>query len=194
MSREPKPAADVTQILLDVRAGHGSAAETLFPLVYQELRAMAAAFFCDQPRSHTLQPTALVHEAYVKLVDPGRVQARDRAQFFALAATVMRNILVDYARAKSREKRGGDRTRITLHEAVTPSPERTLDLLALDEALQCLAALDQRQARVVELRFFGGLSIEEAADVLGLSRATLTEEWRCARAFLSQQLRGNELP
>ncbi len=180
---------DVTKLLLSLRLGGGSAVEALFPLVYDELRALAASFFRDQPPGHTLEPTALVNEAYVRLVDPARIDARDRAQFFALAAKVMRSILIDHARAKDRQKRGGGRERITLAEALTPGHQpHTLELLALDEALDRLAELDERQARIIELRFFAGLSLEEMAEFLELSRATVSEELRCARAFLSRQL------
>ncbi len=180
----------VTRLLSEAAAGKPSAYDELFPLVYDQLRELASAFFRSQPGDHTLQPTALVHEAYLKLVDPPRAAApRDRAHFLALAARVMRQILVDHARTKGRDKRGGGRTRISLDQTPSASTGNVVDLLAVDEALAKLERLSERKARLVELRFFGGLSNEEAAEVLDVSRTTVSEDWRLARAWLSRELR-----
>lgn len=186
----PSPRAiEVTRLLAALGSGADAAEERLFPLVYEELRALAGAYFRNQPADHTLQPTALVHEAYLKLVRDADAAPRDRAHFLALAARVMRQILVDHARRRGRAKRGGEQLqRITLDHAALGANAQALDPLALEEALQKLAALGERKARLVELRFFGGLSEEEAADVLRISRATAAREWRFARAWLIQEL------
>ncbi|MBK8913337.1 MAG: sigma-70 family RNA polymerase sigma factor [Phycisphaerales bacterium] len=180
----------VTQILGAVAAGDGSAAGHLFEIVYEQLRGIAGSYFRHQRSDHTLQPTALVHEAYVKLIGGEEVQPRDRGHFFALAARVMRQILVDHARARGREKRGGDGSwqRLTLDGIALDDPQRPLDLLALEEALTRLAALNESHARLVELRFFGGLEEDEAAEVLGISRATASRAWRFVRAWLIREL------
>ncbi|QOJ15716.1 MAG: sigma-70 family RNA polymerase sigma factor [Planctomycetia bacterium] len=185
----PKP-HNVTQILGAVAGGDGSAAGQLFEIVYEQLRSIANAYFRHQRSDHTLQPTALVHEAYVKLIGGEEVQPRDRGHFFALAARVMRQILVDHARTRGREKRGGDGSwrRLTLDGIALDDPQRPLDLLALEEALQRLAALNDTHARLVELRFFGGLEEDEAAEVLGVSRATASRAWRFVRAWLIREL------
>ena len=187
----------VTQLLDEVDRGHTSAAEQLLPLVYDQLRALASSFFRRQRADHTLQPTALVHEAYAKLVGPagemsGEARWTSRAHFFAVAAKAMRQILANHARDRRAAKRGGDWHRVTLSEALTPSGERDLDLVALDEALEALAALDERQARIVELRFFAEMTVEEIAHVLGVSVSTVEREWRMARAWLSARLRRGE--
>jgi RNA polymerase sigma-70 factor (ECF subfamily) len=181
-----------TQCLHELSAGDRSAAERLFPLVYEELRALASASMKHEPIGHTLQPTAVVHEAFLRLIDQRKTDWRDRAHFMAIAAQAIRRVLIDYARRRQAAKRGGDRCRITLHEAVT-SNQREIDLAALDEALDRLAGLNDRQARVVELRFFGGLSIEEAAHVLDVSRATVVDDWTVARAWLSRELSADPL-
>jgi RNA polymerase sigma factor (TIGR02999 family) len=157
-------------------------------MVYDELRALAGSFMKRESAGHTLQPTAVVHEVYLKLIDQERADWRDRAHFMAVAAQAIRRVLIDHARHRHAAKRGGDRCRLTLDEAVAPAAARDVDFLAIDDALGRLAELHERQARVVELRFFGGLNIEEAAAVLGISRATVTDDWAVARAWLSREL------
>lgn len=166
----------------------GSAAAELLAIVYDELRSLASGFFRDQKPGHTLQPTALVHEAYLRLVDQS-IEWQNRNQFFVVAAKAMRSILVDHARTRGREKRGGSFKRIPLNEAdATPAMVDESTVLDIDEAMIRLAELDERKARLVELRFFGGLTSEQAADALGISRSTAAEEWRMARAWLYAQL------
>ena len=185
----------VTQILQDLSGGDEQAAARLLPLVYEELRALAASFFARQTPGHTLQPTALVHEAYVKLAGSD-VEWEGRAHFFAVAARAMRQILMNHARDKSAAKRGGGWGRITLDDAVTPpgSTSSEIDLLALDEALTGLGALSERQAQVVELRFFGGLTIAEAAHVLGVGTTTVEDDWHMAKAWLGRELKKGSTP
>ncbi|MBI5864161.1 MAG: sigma-70 family RNA polymerase sigma factor [Planctomycetes bacterium] len=183
-----------TRLLGDVVKGDPSAAARLLPLVYDELRSLAAAYFRRQPDDHTLQPTALVHEAYMRLVNHATAQWQDRAHFFAVAATAMRQILVNHALAQNAEKRGGGRTRIALAEDLAPTSQREFDPIALDEAIKKLAALDARKASVVDLRFFGGLSVDEAAVVLNVSKTTVEADWRLARAWLSKELSGGMTP
>lgn len=182
--------ADLTSFLNGLARGQPDAAGTLLPRVLAELHAIADGYLRRQPQGHTLQPTALVHEAFLRLFDPDRVGFNDRKHFFALAATSMRHVLVDHARAAQREKRGGDRLRVTLDERLadpaTPPPE----LLDFDEVLQELSALDERQGRIVELRFFGGLDVQEIAEVMTLSKSTVEREWRAARAWLGVRLEG----
>jgi RNA polymerase sigma-70 factor (ECF subfamily) len=190
----------VTQLLEAVQAGRASAADQLLPLVYDELRALAGSLFRGQRPDHTLQPTALVHEAYARMVKPAaettgsseKAQWNSRAHFFAVAATAMRQVLANHARDRRRAKRGGGWHRVTLSEHLTPTSERDVDLLALDEALQALAKLDERQGRIVELRFFAEMSVEEIAHVLEVSTSTVEREWRMARAWLSARLRASE--
>jgi len=158
------------------------------PLVYDELRALAESYLTRERPNHTLQATALVHEAYVRLVKQDGVDWRNRAHFFAVAAQMIRRVLVDHARHHARAKRGGDRQRVHIDENVALSPENDLDVLALDEALDKLAAFHERSARIVELRFFGGLNREEVAEVLGISIRTVGDDWRLARAFLRREL------
>ena len=158
-------------------------------IVYKELRKLAATYLQRQRSDHTLQPTALVHEAYMKLIDASQVDWQDRAHFFAVAAQTMRNILVDHARAVAAEKRGGGARKIALDDAVSFSNEHDVDLIALDEALQLLARQDATQSRIIELRFFGGLTIEETAEVLKISPATIKREWAIARAWLYRQMK-----
>src|SRR5262245_56205841 len=169
--------------------GDPQADSALMTLMYDELRRLAAGYLSSERPDHTLQPTALVHEAYLRLIDQTGTALGDPKQFRALAATVMRQILVDHARRHRSLKRGGGRQRITLDAAVAPDSGRDVELLALDEALRQLNALHKRQARVVELRFFGGLTNEEVADVLAVSRATVANDWTVARAWLSRQMR-----
>ena len=183
----------VTRLLEEAQSGRASAAQQLLPLVYDELRALAASMFRGQRGHHTLQPTALVHEAYAKMVksgdSSGQAQWTGRAHFFAVAAKAMRQVLANHARDRRAAKRGGEWQRVTLSEHVTPSASRDFDLLALDEALEALGALDERQGRIVELRFFADMTVEEIAHVLGVSVSTVEREWRMARALLSARLR-----
>jgi len=160
--------------------------------VYKELRKLAATYLQKQRADHTLQPTALVHEAYVKLIDASQVDWQDRAHFFAVAAQTMRHILVDHARTVAAEKRGGGARRIDLDEAISFSEEPDVDLIALDEALQLLARQDETQSRIVELRYFGGLTIEETAAVLKVSPATVKREWAMARVWLYRQMKSTD--
>lgn len=187
---EPPP-ADVTQVLLDWSRGDRTALDRLMPLVYAELRALAHRSLRHERTGHTLQGTALVHEAYLKLVDQRQVRWQDRAHFFAVAAQIMRRILVDHARRHGAAKRGSGKPVLPLGEAdATAVAAPLLDWLALDRALDRLAALDERQARIVELRSFGGLTIEETAEVLQVSQATVKNEWSLARAWLYRELQG----
>lgn len=180
--------SEATRVLAELREGDASAAERLLPLVYDQLRAVAGSYFRRQSADHTLQPTALVHEAFVRLIDQADAAWTDRAHFFAVAATAMRQILTDHARRRRSLKRGGDRARLTLDAAVEPVTHREIDLIALDEALTRLAALDERKHRVVELRYFGGLTVEEVARVINVSKTTVENEWRAARAWLNVEL------
>ncbi|HRX86955.1 MAG TPA: sigma-70 family RNA polymerase sigma factor [Phycisphaerae bacterium] len=187
-------APDATQLLARVSAGDADAANALLPLVYAELRARAGAYFRGQPANHTLQPTALVHEAYLKLVNAPNADWHNRAHFCAVAATAMRQILINHAKRRSaaQRARGGRAAMVTNVE--TPSHSNAVDLLALDDVLKKLADLDERQARLVELRFFGGLNNEEVAGVLGVSTSTIEKEWRRVRAWLIDELRGVDAP
>jgi RNA polymerase sigma factor (TIGR02999 family) len=181
--------ADVTELLQAWSGGDRAALDRLMPLVYDELKRVAARHLAGERAGHTLQATALVHEAYLKLVDQRSARWQNRAQFFAVAAQLMRRILVDHARAHAAAKRGAGATRVTLsalEETGVDQPD--LDVVALDAALDRLAALDPRQARVVELRYFGGLSLEETASVVEISPATVKRDWAMARAWLYQQL------
>ena len=182
------PREDVTEVLEQLRGGDQRAADKLLPLVYDEFRALARHYLTQERANHTLQPTALVHEAYMKLVDQTRVDWQGRNHFFAVAAQAMRRILVDHARSRQRDKRGGGRARVALDEAIALSPQKDEDVLALDEALEKLAQLDPRQAKVVELRFFGGLSVEETAEVLGISTQSVLRDWKLARAWLMREI------
>jgi RNA polymerase sigma factor (TIGR02999 family) len=181
---------DVTHLLDDLTAGKEHAFDELLPLVERELRRRAAGYMRRERQNHTLQPTALVNEAFLRLVDQRNVRWQNRAHFFAVASQAMRRILVDHARSHQRAKRGGPAPAVTLDEAMIASEERSIDLLALDHALERLAALDERQARVVEMRFFGGLSVEETAEILDISPATVKREWSMARAWLHSELSG----
>ncbi|MBK8913176.1 MAG: sigma-70 family RNA polymerase sigma factor [Phycisphaerales bacterium] len=178
----------VTRLLHRAADGHATAAQELLPIVYQELRALAASLFRDQKPGNTLQPTALVHEAYLKLVDQA-IDWSGRSQFFVVAAKAMRSILVDHARGRNRDKRGGGRQRVTLSADPAAPDAQELPVELIDAALTRLAELDDRKARLVELRFFGGLSLEQAADTLGVARSTASEDWRMARAWLYNELR-----
>ena len=179
---------DVTEILQDVRHGDKDAPARLMPLVYDELRRLADHYLRQERPDHTLQPTALVHEAYLKLVDQTRVDWQNRAHFFGVAAQIMRRILVDHARRHRASKRGGFQQKMTLDEAVDYSQSRELNLVALDDALNTLSHLDPRQSQIVELRFFGGLSIEETAEALNVSPATVKVDWSMAKAWLRREI------
>lgn len=163
-------------------------AEELIPLVYDELRNLARSYLDRESSGHTLQPTALVNEAFLRLVDQKRIQWQGRTHFFATGAQMMRRILVDHARSKSRQKRGGGRKRIQLMDDMHVSRRRDEDVLVVDELLEQLAQLDERQARIVEMRFFGGLTVQEVAEVLGLSKRTVESEWTMIRAWLRKEL------
>ncbi|MEM0962537.1 MAG: sigma-70 family RNA polymerase sigma factor [Bacteroidota bacterium] len=177
--------ADTTGLLLDVRADVPGAVDRLFPVVYDELRQIARARLRDRSAGHTLDTSALVHEVYVRLVDATRVTWKDRSHFFALAARAMRFTLVDYARRRTAEKRGGGAVRVTLKDDLDGlAEERAADLVALDDALAGLAAVDARAAQVVECRFFGGLSVEETAEALETSERTVKRDWQKARLWL----------
>ncbi|HUU94793.1 MAG TPA: sigma-70 family RNA polymerase sigma factor [Phycisphaerae bacterium] len=179
---------EATRLLQVLDARDPSAAERLFPIVYDELRALAASYFVNQPSDHTLQPTALVNEAFLRLVDQTRIEWKSRAHFLAVAARAMRQILIDHARRRAAVKRGGDLCRVTMAEGVTPITASDPEMLDLDEALKRLAAMDERQSKLVELRFFGGMTVEEVAHVLDVSKTTVESEWRMARAWLRREL------
>jgi len=186
---------DVTALLGELTKGNPEAGPKLIPLVYGELRRMAAGYMRRERTGHTLQATALVHEAYLKLLGQHSVDWQNRAHFFAIAAQVMRRVLIDHARSHVRDKRGGGREAVPLDEALVFSPERSMDFLALDSALERLAEVDSRQARIVELRFFGGLTVEETAEVLSISPKTVKRDWSVAKAWLHGELKatyGNE--
>ena len=189
--REAAPPG-VTRLLLDWRNGDKEALDRVLPLVYGELRRLAAGYLSREGVGHTLQPTALVHEAYLRLVDQRRVDWRNRAQFFGLAAGMMRRILVNHARDRRAAKRGGDAERVSLSLVDTPSGGHDVDIIALEDALHRLVALDPRKAQVVELKFFGGLTTEEIAEVLQISGATVEREWSFARAWLYDAVGGND--
>lgn len=185
---------DATAILSQMAAGDGTAAARLLPLLYGELRALAQSYFQLERPDHTLEPTALVHEAYVRLIDQTRVKWKSRAHFFAVAATAMRRILADHARRHRAAKRGGDRKRVPLTNVPTPSGSSEVGIVDLDDALAQLENLDERQYRIVELRFFGGLTVAQVAEVLGVSKTTVESEWRMVRVWLSAELRRVDSP
>ena len=181
------PRSDATELLVAWSNGDQSAFDKLVPLVYQELRALARRYMRHERPDHTLQATALVHEAYGRLIDVKRIQWQNRAHFLAVAAQTMRRILVEFARQRNRQKRGGDATRVAL-SAVDVAQEQSADLVALSDALSVLATFDRRMSQVVELRFFGGLSVEETADVLKVSPETVMRDWKTAKAWLLREL------
>jgi RNA polymerase sigma factor (TIGR02999 family) len=181
-------ANEVTQLLVDWTGGNKAALDQLMPLVYKELRRLASHYLRRERHNHTLQSAALVNEAYLRLVDYSNLRWQDRAQFFGLAAQLMRRILIDHARKHHYAKRGGGARKVSLDEAAVLSEERASDLVALDDALMSLAAVDQRKSQVVELRFFGGLNIEETAEVLNVSSMTVQREWRWAKAYLHREM------
>jgi RNA polymerase sigma factor (TIGR02999 family) len=189
VNNREREAAEITQMLREWSDGKPEALENLLPLVYAELHRQAASFLRRERPGHTLQTTALIHEAYIRLIDQQDVTWQSRTHFFAVAAQAMRRILVDYARAKHREKRGGDNIKLSLEEATLVAvKEKGVDLIALDEALIKLTERDKQQASVVELRYFSGLSLEETAEALHVSRATVARDWEAARAWLHREL------
>jgi RNA polymerase sigma-70 factor, ECF subfamily len=179
---------EITQLLLAWGSGEEKAFEKLAPLVYAELHTLARRYMAGERPGHTLQTTALVNEAYLRLVDASRVQWQNRAHFFAVSAQLMRRILVDFARSRNYAKRGGAAQRLSLDEAPPVAVERGADLIALDDALTALSAFDPRKAKVVELRFFGGLTEDETAEVLKVSSDTVTRDWRLAKVWLRREL------
>lgn len=185
MTSEP---ADVTQLLVEASQGDRGAVDALLPHVYKELRRLAGGYMKREREGHTLDATGLVHEAYMKLVDQSRVEWQNRSHFFGIAATAMRRILVDHARARQADKRGGGVEHAEIVDDLVASDERGDELIAVDEALERLAVWDPIKSRVVELRFFGGLSIEECADVMEVSVATVNRHWRMAKAWLHGEL------
>ena len=178
----------VSALLVKWKAGDQEALQALVPLVYRELRAAAHAYLKRERQGHTLQTTALVHEAYLRLADQPPFEAESRSHFVAIASRLMRQILVDYARSRSAQKRGTDR-KVELDVALTIPHMRSVDVAALDDALNDLAKLDEQQSRIVELRFFGGLTTEEAGELLGMSRSTAKREWNVAKAYLTRQMK-----
>ena len=186
MSSEP----NITELLVGYGRGDKEAIDQLMPIVYDELRRQAARYLRREQPGHALQTTALIHEAYVRLVDQRNVQWQNRAHFFSIAAQLMRRILVDHARTKKRAKRGGSGVRVSLNEATVAVKGLDLDVVALDEALDRLAKIDEQQSRVVELRYFSGLTVEETAEVMGISAATVKRDWSMAKAWLHRELSG----
>lgn len=183
---------EVTELLLAWRRGEESALDRLMPLVYHELRRLAHRYIRGEHSGHTLQTTALINEAYIKLIDSRRVEWQDRAHFLAVAAQLMRRVLVDLARARGSQKRGGDVNRVPLESAVKLPHARGRDLVQLDDALNTLAAKYPRKAQVIEMRFFGGLSVPETAEALGVSEDTVLRDWRLARVWLFRALNETE--
>ena len=186
------PTEDVTGLLIDWSNGDQTAYERLVPLVYAELHRLSHHYMGRERSDHTLQTTALVNEAYVRLVDQKKTQWQNRAQFFGVCAELMRRILVDYARQRGYQKRGGGAQKVALDETLEISAEKTVDLVALDEALTRLAKFDPRKARVVELRFFGGMNVEETAEVMGIHANTVIRDWSAARAWLYKAVTSDE--
>lgn len=185
MSESPQ---DITRLLGQWQGGDQQALSELTPLVYNELRRLAKPYISRERANHTLQGTALVHEAYLRLIDQRQIEWRNRNHFFALSAELIRRILVDHARAKMAGKRGGDQVKLSLEEGMEPAAGGDVDLIALDDALQLLARTDPQQSRIVELRYFAGLKIEETAEVLDISPATVKRDWAMARAFLKREM------
>lgn len=186
------PQADVTALLLQLKQGNHEAGEKLIPLVYEELKRLARSYMRRERPDHTLQTTALVHEAYLKLVRQHAVNWQGRSHFFGIAAQLMRRILIDHARGQLRGKRGGVKEVLPLDEALVFSPEHSKELVKLDEALERLSKLDARQSQIVELRFFGGLSVEETSEFLGVSPKTVKRDWAVAKVWLHGELRRSD--
>ena len=187
-------AIGVTRLLVEWSEGNAAALEQLFPVVYDDLRRRARRYLRSERAAHTLQPTALVHEAFLRLIDQRFVTWQNRAQFFALAAQMMRRILVNHALSKRAAKRGGNVPDVPFDDEVHGVKPRDVDLLALDQALTALTGIDPRQSQIVELRYFGGLTVEETADVVGVSPATVKREWTAAKLWLRRQIAGHERP
>ena len=190
MTQRPRQ-HEITELLAEWRDGKQSALDELYPLVYDELHRLARRYMSRERKGHTLQTTALIHEAYVRLVDQKNVQWANRSHFFAISAQIMRRILIDHARRHAYAKRGGGARQVSLEEAAIVVPDHSEELLRLDEALKSLAEMDPRRSQVVELRYFGGLNNEEIAGVLHISENTVTRDWNMARAWLYQQLTGS---
>ena len=180
---------ELTQMLIQLSEGKSQVVDDILPLIYDELRSLASNYLRRERSDHTLQPTALVHEAYLKLIDQTQVKWQNRAHFFGIAANIMRRILVDHARKHTADKRGGAAEKLPLEEEILIVSEgKSAELLALDEALKNLAKIDEQKSKIVELRYFGGLSVEETAEVLGVSEITVKRHWRMAKAWLYGQL------
>jgi len=184
----PELSKQVSELLANWNNGHAEAREALMPLVYNELRKLAASHLRRERSDHTLQPTALVHEVYLRLADQKNVRWQDKTHFFGAAAQLMRRILVDHARSHTADKRGSGLPKVSLNEAIAMSRERPAELLALDESLTQLASTDPQQSRIVELRVFGGLTIEQTAEILGISPATVKRDWTLAKAWLLREI------
>lgn len=183
--------SEITQMLIELTGGNKDVVNQILPHIYDELRRLAGNYLRRERSDHTLQPTALVHEAYMKLIDQKKVKWQNRAHFFGIAAQVMRRILMDHARKHSAEKRGGEAEKLPIEEEIlVVSHGRSAELLALDEALEKLAQFDETKAKIVELRYFGGLSIEETAEVMGVSVPTINRHWRMAKAWLHAEVSG----
>ena len=192
MSTSSRTRKDVTELLADLSQGQPHAADELLPLVYTELRRLAAHYMRQERPDHTLQATAVVHEAYLRLVDRKHLSWQNRNCFVGVAAQVMRQVLVDYARSHQAGKRGGEQQKVALDEAIILAPEGVEGVAELDKALAQLEAMDLQQARIVELRFFGGMTVEETAALLGISPATVKREWSLAKAWLRREIKKSE--
>jgi len=180
---------DITQMLIELTDGNTEVVNQILPRIYDELRKLASSYLRRERADHTLQPTALVHEAYMKLIDQKKVHWQNRAHFFGIAAQVMRRILLDHARKHNADKRGGEAEKLPIEEEIlVVSHEKSAELIALDDALETLAKMDPQKAKIVELRYFGGLSIEETAEVMGVSVPTINRQWRMAKAWLYGQI------
>jgi len=186
------PEGKVTELLLAWNSGDSAALEQLMPLVYQELRHLAREHMRREREGHPLQATALVNEVYLRLIDVNRIQWQNRAHFFAVSAQMMRRILVEFARSRRRQKRGGEAVRVPLNDALNVSVDQVTDLVALDDALSMLATEDPRMSRIVELRFFGGLSVKETAEVLKISADTVMRDWKTAKVWLLREVRRSD--
>lgn len=185
------PQSTISRLIRELRNGDANAAATLMPLLYDELHRLAVYYMRNERAGHTLQPTALVNEAYIRLIDQRESDWQNRAHFIAVAAQAMRRVLIDHARSKQRVKRGGLQVKVALEDVALAAGDQPQDLVALDAALERLAKVDARQSRIVELRYFGGLTVEQTAEVLGISAPTVKRDWAVARAWLHRELREN---
>ncbi len=184
-------ADNVTELLLEFSKGNQNVVNDIFPMIYDELKRLANNYLRNERGNHTLQPTALVHEAYIKLIDHTRINWQNRAHFLGMAATMMRQILIDHARKHRAGKRGGENENLQLEESIViVAGEKTMDLIRLDDALKDLEKFDEFKSRLVELRYFGGLSVEETAEVLNVSEVTVKRHWRMAKAWLAEAIKG----